>query len=187
MLGGLTKYQETKSRTGIPGLASIPVIGRLFTGESVDRQRQELMIALIPHIVRRPEYTAENLRGIAVGNQQSVHLNYGRQAGATPRRSGSQKADAGAHHAGSRRRQPRIRRWRPPNPAMPPAQPLRPIPPATAPPRRSGPGAAGHRAADDGRRPPLRPPPTAACRAQAGRQRRGPFPAAAGGNQRRRA
>ncbi len=28
------------------------------------------MIALIPHIVRRPEYTAENLRGIAVGNQR---------------------------------------------------------------------------------------------------------------------
>jgi hypothetical protein len=42
------------------------------------------MIALIPHVVRRPEYTAENLRGIAVGNQQSVHLNYGRQVGSTP-------------------------------------------------------------------------------------------------------
>src|SRR5947208_4515464 len=79
LLGGLTKYQETKTRTGVPGLASIPIISKLFTGESVDRQRQELMIALIPHIVRRPEYTAENLRGIAVGNQQSVHLNYGRQ------------------------------------------------------------------------------------------------------------
>ena len=54
--------------TGIPGLASIPLLRRLFTGESVDRERQELMIALIPHIVRRPEFTAENLRGIAVGN-----------------------------------------------------------------------------------------------------------------------
>ena len=84
LLGGLTKYQETKSRTGIPGLASIPILNRLFTSESVDRQRQELMIALIPHVVRRPEYTAENLRGIAVGNQTSVHLNYGRQLGSTP-------------------------------------------------------------------------------------------------------
>jgi general secretion pathway protein D len=84
LLGGLTKYQETKTMTGVPGLASIPIIGKLFSGESVDRQRQELMIALIPHVVRRPEYTAENLRGIAVGNQQSVHLNYGRQAGSTP-------------------------------------------------------------------------------------------------------
>src|SRR5665647_1369702 len=84
LLGGLTKYQETKSRTGIPGLASIPILNRLFTSESVDRQRQELMIALIPHVVRRPEYTAENLRGIAVGNQTSVHLSYGPKAGSTP-------------------------------------------------------------------------------------------------------
>jgi general secretion pathway protein D len=84
LLGGLTKYQETKSRTGIPGLANIPILNRLFTSESVDRQRQELMIALIPHVVRRPEYTAENLRGIAVGNQQSVHLSYGRQPGSMP-------------------------------------------------------------------------------------------------------
>jgi general secretion pathway protein D len=84
LLGGLTKYQESKARSGIPGLASIPILNRLFTSESVDRQRQELMIALIPHIVRRPEYTAENLRGIAVGNQQSVHLSYGRRAGSAP-------------------------------------------------------------------------------------------------------
>src|ERR1035438_5091250 len=84
LLAGLTKYQDTKTKTGIPGLGSIPVLGRLFSSESVDRERQELMIALIPHVVRRPEYTAENLRGIAVGNQQSVHLNYGRQAGSPP-------------------------------------------------------------------------------------------------------
>src|ERR1039457_4119875 len=84
LLAGLTKYQDTKTKTGIPGLGSIPVLGRLFSSESVDRERQELMIALIPHVVRRPEYTAENLRGIAVGNQQSVHLNYGRQPGSPP-------------------------------------------------------------------------------------------------------
>jgi general secretion pathway protein D len=84
LLGGLTKYQDTKTRTGIPGLANIPILGRLFSGESVDRERQELMIALIPHVVRRPEYTAENLRGIAVGNQTSVHLSYGRQPGSAP-------------------------------------------------------------------------------------------------------
>ncbi len=82
LLAGLTKYQETKTKTGIPGLSSIPLFGRLFSGESLDRERQELMIALIPHIVRRPEYTAENLRGIAVGNQASVHLTYGHRPSA---------------------------------------------------------------------------------------------------------
>ena len=104
LLGGLTKYQETKTKTGIPGLVGIPMLGRLFTGESVDRQRQELMIALIPHIVRRPEYTAENLRGIAVGNQQSVHLNYGR-AGGLHSGAGSQERTRRGAHAAMRRAQ----------------------------------------------------------------------------------
>jgi general secretion pathway protein D len=96
LLGGLTKYQETKSRTGVPGLINIPIIGKLFSGESIDRERQELMIALIPHIVRRPEFTAENLRGIAVGNQQSVHLSYGRQAGSAPAVAPKKEDPAGA-------------------------------------------------------------------------------------------
>jgi general secretion pathway protein D len=84
LLGGLTKIQDTKTVTGIPGLNSIPLLRRLFTGESVDRERQELLIALVPHIVRRPEFTEENLKGIAVGNQQSVHLSYGPRASETP-------------------------------------------------------------------------------------------------------
>ena len=142
LLGGLTKYQETKTRTGVPGLTSIPIIGKLFSGESVDRQRQELMIALIPHIVRRPEYTAENLRGIAVGNQQSVHLNYGRQAGSTP--PAAPKNETGAGESGRRRR--RIRRSRPP--IRPAAGTCRRAPPAAAPPAR--------RSRAWRRRPPLR-------------------------------
>ncbi|HXB67530.1 MAG TPA: cohesin domain-containing protein [Candidatus Acidoferrales bacterium] len=88
LLGGLTKFQDNKSKTGIPGLGSIPVLGRLFSGESVDRERSELMIALIPHVIRRPEFTEENLRGIAVGNQASVHLSYGRK----PSQSAMEKA-----------------------------------------------------------------------------------------------
>src|SRR5262249_5523863 len=57
---------------------------RLFTGESIDRERQELLIALVPHIVRRPEFTEENLKGIAVGTAQTVNLKHGRRASDTP-------------------------------------------------------------------------------------------------------
>ncbi|MCX6626918.1 MAG: cohesin domain-containing protein [Candidatus Solibacter sp.] len=151
LLGGLTKYQESKARSGIPGLANIPILNRLFTSENIDRQRQELMIALIPHIVRRPEYTAENLRGIAVGNQQSVHLSYGRRAGAPPPVAPKQADSAPVN---------------PPvaaaNPAMPPASaapatvppmgaPLM-VPPAVAPPM-GAPGLAPPATA-----PPMPPP-----------------------------
>jgi general secretion pathway protein D len=69
--------QETKTKTGIPYLTAIPIVGRLFSAESVARDSSELVIALVPHIIRRPEITAENRKGIAVGNQTVVKLNYG--------------------------------------------------------------------------------------------------------------
>jgi general secretion pathway protein D len=76
LLGGLMQLQETKTKTGVPGISSVPVVGRLFSKESVAQDQSELLIALVPHIIRRPEITAENLRGIAVGNQTVVKLSY---------------------------------------------------------------------------------------------------------------
>ncbi len=76
LLGGLINEQDSKQLTGIPGLSSIPILKRLFSGTSDSHQRDELMIALIPHIVRRPDITPENLRGIAVGSQQTIKLSY---------------------------------------------------------------------------------------------------------------
>lgn len=75
LLAGLVNLQETKSTTGIPGLSGIPLLRRLFTGESVDRNRSELMIAIVPHIVRGPVATPANLRGIDTGTAGTVKLN----------------------------------------------------------------------------------------------------------------
>jgi general secretion pathway protein D len=56
---------------------NIPVLGKfLFGSEHKDQLRGDLMIALIPHIVRTPDYTAENLRGIYAGTDQVVKINY---------------------------------------------------------------------------------------------------------------
>ena len=107
LLGGLKQTQDSKTVTGIPGLSSIPVIKWLFSGEQVTRSSQELLIALIPHIVRRPDYSDEEMRGVAVGNATVVKLNY------------APTAPAGAEEA--------------PKSATPPAAPA-PNPPATAPP-----------------------------------------------------
>ena len=81
LLGGLPNSRRPRQMTGIPGLASIPILRQLFTGESVDRQRQELMIALIPHIVRRPESPPRTCAASPSATSTIVHLNYGRQAG----------------------------------------------------------------------------------------------------------
>jgi general secretion pathway protein D len=76
LLGGLINTSDSKQITGIPGLASIPLLRKLFTGSNVDHERDELMIVLIPHIVRQPDLGPGNLRGIAVGNQTAIKLNY---------------------------------------------------------------------------------------------------------------
>jgi general secretion pathway protein D len=147
LLGGLTKYSDSKSKTGIPGLASIPLLGRLFSGESVDRERSELMIALIPHVVRRPEFTEENLRGIAVGNQASVHLSYSRKPSETPAAAAPKKeeppaaalapvAEVAPAAPNGPPDQPTSAQPTPaqPTPAQPGISPPATAPPATAPP-----------------------------------------------------
>ena len=50
--------------------------GTLFRSNHDETSRGELLIALIPHIVRAPEFTEVNLRGISAGNDANVKLNY---------------------------------------------------------------------------------------------------------------
>ena len=77
LLGGLIQSQDSSSVSGVPGLTNIPILGKyLFGSTSKDKSRGELLIALIPHIVRRPEITGTDLRGIAAGTDQTVKLSY---------------------------------------------------------------------------------------------------------------
>jgi general secretion pathway protein D len=77
LLGGLMSSQETSVIGGIPGLVNIPILGKyLFGNTTKDRQKEQLMIALIPHIVRRPDITGLDLRGIAAGTDATVKLSY---------------------------------------------------------------------------------------------------------------
>jgi general secretion pathway protein D len=87
LLGGLMQDQNTKSVAGVPGLMSIPGVGRFFQSSNVTRSNSELLIALIPHIVRTQGITDLNLRSISVGNDTVTRLSYApRQepAGAAP-------------------------------------------------------------------------------------------------------
>jgi general secretion pathway protein D len=78
LLGGLMQDQTTNSQSGIPGLTSIPILGKfLFGTNSKDRERGELLVALIPHIVRTPDVSGLDLRGVAAGTDQTVKLSYG--------------------------------------------------------------------------------------------------------------
>ena len=81
LLGGLNADRPKHARMidGIPGLVNMPVLGKYFVRDDPPKtiSRSELVIALIPHIVRTQDVGEEDLRGIAAGTDQTVKLSRG--------------------------------------------------------------------------------------------------------------
>ncbi len=94
LLGGLTQDQDTRSVSGTPGLASIPWVKRLFSGESIEKSQGELLIAVVPHIVRVPDISELNTRGIAAGSDAVVKIGLPPDLGADPEPAGAPKPAA---------------------------------------------------------------------------------------------
>lgn len=67
ILGGLIRNSQTKSVTGWPGFSQIPFLRYFFSSEHVEDEDAEVLIVVIPHIIRKLNLTAENLRSIASG------------------------------------------------------------------------------------------------------------------------
>ena len=77
LLGGLMQSQDTVGQSGIPGVVNIPVLGGLFFGSKTKQvSRGELLIALVPHIVRGSAVGPSDLQGVAAGTDQNVKLMY---------------------------------------------------------------------------------------------------------------
>ncbi len=76
LIGGLMQANVSKTRSGVPGLMNLPVIGRFFSSENLENTNSDLLVALVPHIVRSPEVSAENVRTIATGTETIYKLSY---------------------------------------------------------------------------------------------------------------
>jgi general secretion pathway protein D len=76
ILGGLSQVQNTKNLQGIPGMTNIPILGRLFGSEHTEKVNQQLLIAVIPHIVRTANLTDTDLKGVLAGTDQTVRVQY---------------------------------------------------------------------------------------------------------------
>ncbi|MFZ0735026.1 MAG: cohesin domain-containing protein [Candidatus Sulfotelmatobacter sp.] len=74
LLGGIMEDQQTKSLAGIPGLAQIPILKYLFGQTTTDHSENEIVFAIVPHIIRGPDVTAENQRAIDIGTAQTIEL-----------------------------------------------------------------------------------------------------------------
>jgi general secretion pathway protein D len=131
VLGGLMQSQTSKAISGVPGLAGIPLLGRLFSRESNTKSESELLFVLIPHIVRAQELTESNLRGISTGNDTVIKLNM------APRR--TEPATPSAPAATTPAAPSTTPATAPPMTAPPAVEPPVTAPPATAPPATAPP------------------------------------------------
>src|SRR5207253_6455672 len=55
LLGGILEDQQTKALSGIPGLANVPILKYLFSQTNTEHRENEIVFALVPHIVRAQE------------------------------------------------------------------------------------------------------------------------------------
>src|SRR5208283_2962019 len=74
ILGGILENDQTKSLSGIPGLAQIPFFRYFFSSEQKEVKDNEIVFILIPHIVRAQDLSANNLKAIDVGTANSISL-----------------------------------------------------------------------------------------------------------------
>src|ERR1700683_2877976 len=80
--GGIFTESETRSLTGIPGLASIPILTYLFGQTTQDPSTDELIFAIVPHIIRGTELSEVNQRAIDIGTATTIALRHVSQAAA---------------------------------------------------------------------------------------------------------
>ena len=79
VLAGLIRDEDSKSISGVPGLASMPVVGRLFGVHSDTRTKTEVVLLITPRLVRNiqpPEATVTSAPAGVEGNPgaESVRL-----------------------------------------------------------------------------------------------------------------
>jgi general secretion pathway protein D len=74
ILGGLIDHTDSKTVSGWPGLSSVPFLRYFASTNDVKSEDAEILIVIIPHIIRTPNITAENLRGIASGTDTNPEV-----------------------------------------------------------------------------------------------------------------
>ncbi|MGH9609292.1 MAG: hypothetical protein ACRD34_06400 [Bryobacteraceae bacterium] len=76
LLGGLSDVEKARSLSGFPGLTNIPLLGYLFGEKDTTDTDDEILIALVPHIIRSAQselaITAE--KGVYAGTNGVVSV-----------------------------------------------------------------------------------------------------------------
>jgi len=74
IMGGILEDQDIRSLSGIPGLAQIPILKYLFAQSNVEHKENEIVFALIPHVIRARDVTDLNEKALEVGTAAAIQL-----------------------------------------------------------------------------------------------------------------
>ena len=74
ILAGLISDAERTSYSGLPGLASLPVLGKIFAHNRKEIQETDIVMTLTPHILRKTKFSEEDLRSFSLGSETSPLL-----------------------------------------------------------------------------------------------------------------
>jgi general secretion pathway protein D len=83
LLGGIMEQSDVRSMSGLPWVSQIPILKYLFGRESKEIVDNEIVFALIPHIVRGQELSELNTRAVDVGTANAIDLRRETRAPAT--------------------------------------------------------------------------------------------------------
>ena len=74
ILAGILTRSESEQIQGTPGLGELPILKYFFSSRNKEKQQDEVVFLLIPHIVRESVLTRLNTRPIDTGTGQSIEL-----------------------------------------------------------------------------------------------------------------
>jgi general secretion pathway protein D len=90
LLGGIMEDQQTKQLSGIPGLAQIPILKYLFGQTTQDHSENQIVFAIVPHIIRATDVNEINQRAIDIGTATTIELRKAPRPASAPSASNGQ-------------------------------------------------------------------------------------------------
>lgn len=156
IMGGLSDREQSSTLAGVPGVANLPVLNYLLGTKTKSNVDNEILIAMIPHIVRPPDLTAGVGEGVYAGTERVVRVERRPAAATTP--APGQGTQPGTQPGSQPANQPGAQ------PAVPAGLPGAPGSPLSPVPNSPVPGAARPSPVPPGMNPPVpqtgRPPQT---------------------------
>ncbi len=74
LLGGLSSDSDSNTMAGLPGFSAVPVLGYLFGTRTKDKEKDDIIIALVPHIIRAQPIDSQLADGVLAGTEKMVRV-----------------------------------------------------------------------------------------------------------------